>query len=539
MDKLGRTLHEFPSRQYKYTTTRLESIGEAMAAPPDLEAGAVYRFVLGRDSHPQRLSKQQIEDAVADPFAHFVLLQSASPILTLRALLAHLDRFNADPAGLPSQRSFVVADGGQVPWTPQTDELNRQFRVTITRAATDTGLTGLFVSTSTLFDSEETFLQVIGWDPRAGAYQFYERRSGAWIWAGSSWDSLEPGSRGQGPFDSHVNGALNMKELKQPWVNWHSQAAAILDDVLAPTDPLRAELLWTDRSPAEVFETTVIRPGIQRWTDARFVKCTVDGHLIRLPEFFRHVLETTTVNLTSSTREHSVLNAGGGVDLPLTFFLNSSSLFDDLGIDADFNLPSVPAAVYQECLQRFEVALIDQSEKFRFPGDTHFLFVVPEVAFEDILVLRKLLSLGILSPKLAAAIAMVDFCNPVFSTRRAALLKHVPESAAINGPDAFAASFVAAVKAADPGHEFLQNWSLPDDQWKETFAQRIITFMDSVRRRTADFAGFEAIFRLAESRRREFRKRPLAEFRLTTPVSNIPEDAPLLEFAPDGAVRNK
>jgi hypothetical protein len=47
------------------------------------------------------------------------------------------------------------------------------------------------------------------------------------------------------------------------------------------------------------------------------------------------------------------------------------------------------------------------------------------------------------------------------------------------------------------------------------------------------------VFQLAESRRREFRKRPLAEFRLTTPITNIAEDAELLEFAADGTVRPK
>ena len=54
------------------------------------------------------------------------------------------------------------------------------------------------------------------------------------------------------------------------------------------------------------------------------------------------------------------------------------------------------------------------------------------------------------------------------------------------------------------------------------------------RRRT-----FSKIFELAESRRREFRRRPLAEFRLTTPVTNIPDAAPLLEMDAAGIVRPK
>src|SRR5579863_259237 len=51
-----------------------------------------------------------------------------------------------------------------------------------------------------------------------------KKRYGDWIWAVSSWDALAPDTRSNGPFDSHVNCALNMKELNQPWVNWHSLA---------------------------------------------------------------------------------------------------------------------------------------------------------------------------------------------------------------------------------------------------------------------------------------------------------------------------
>src|SRR5262249_30256237 len=152
-----------------------------------------------------------------------------------------------------------------------------------------------------------TFLQVISWDPVLKAYRFYDRRDGAWIYAGSSWDALVPPTRGKGPFDSHVNGALNMKELKIPWQNWHSEAGGIKDDVLAPNDALRAERLWSDRTGAQELERTFIRPGIVRWVEARFSSCVANGRLNRLPEFMRHVLETTTVNLTSSAVENGQL----------------------------------------------------------------------------------------------------------------------------------------------------------------------------------------------------------------------------------------
>ena len=197
---------------------------------------------------------------------------SGPPPLSLRAVLAALD---ATP--MTEQRSFVVADGGQVAWSAETADLQRNFRLAIVRQAPGDQQADILISASTDIDSATNFLQVIGWDATAGAFQFYERRFGRWVWAGSAWDALEPGSRGRGPFDSHINGALNMKELKFPWLHWHSPSAAIADAVLAPDDPLRSEPLWTERRLADEFERTVVRPGIARWTDRRFARRTVDG----------------------------------------------------------------------------------------------------------------------------------------------------------------------------------------------------------------------------------------------------------------------
>ena len=79
--------------------------------------------------------------------------------------------------------------------------------------------------------------------------------------------------------------------------------------------------------------------------------------------------------------------------------------------------PVVPASVYREMLETFNVDITDGQISFR--GDTHFVFVVPEPAFEDVLLLAMLLERKVLSRKLAAAMLMVDFENAVFSRRRA------------------------------------------------------------------------------------------------------------------------
>jgi hypothetical protein len=529
----------FPTRQYAYPRSTRLGLG---AAPRLLAPGGVYRFLLGKDSEPLALERDRIKAEFHDPFAELLLAGGEAVPVTARALLGVLDARNTGSAGLPVQNSFVVADGGQIPWSPETAALRRQLRFVITRAKQQGTLADLFISTSAALDSATTFLQVIGWDPVATAYRFYDRRDGAWIFAGSSWDALVPPTRGKGPFDSHVNGALNMKELKIPWQNWHSEAAGIKDEILDPADPLRIEELWTARSPAQEFERTYIRPGIVRWMQARFAACVDAGRLTRLPEFMRHVLETTTVNLTSSAVENGQLAGSDHVNLPLTFFFNSDALLNTLELEPDIHVLQVDAGLYRECLQKFAVAVTDGS--FRFPGDTHFVFVIPETAFEDVTVLESLLSAPVMSRKLAACLLMVDFSNPVFSPRRAALMKYIPASAAIDQGDL--AEFVAAAEqasatmpAGSPEAEFLANWRIPDSEWQRAFEKRIEEFMSNVEERVNSTAGFADIFRLAESRRREFRKRPLAEFRLTTPVTNIPESAALLELTADGAVREK
>ena len=104
-----------------------------------------------------------------------------------------------------------------------------------------------------------------------------------------------------------------MKELKRPWVHWHSPAARILDSALAPDDPLAAEPLWVNRSQADEFERAIARPGIQRWTAARIERRTRDGRLTSLPEFMRQVLDTSTINLAASPLSRPALAAAATV----------------------------------------------------------------------------------------------------------------------------------------------------------------------------------------------------------------------------------
>jgi hypothetical protein len=512
------------------------------AAQPEnfsLPTGTICRFILGRDERPAVMPEEEIAKNLNDSFATLLLRSRILP-LTARSLVTQLDKFDVRPDGLPLKKSFLVADGGQIRWSPETANLNRQFRIVILRGRE--GKAELLVSTSTVFDSESLFLQVFSWDPVSRAFNFYERRTGAWCWAGSSWDALADDSRGNGPFDSHVNGAPVMKELKLPWMHWHSQAAAIPDEALEPGDALRSEPLFREKSGAEELEVFV-RSGIRRWVKSRFDHAVSDKVLKDTPSFFRQVLTTTTVNLATSPDESRALKPEEQLRLPRTFFLNTEALMTLLNLPIRFPLPQTAVSNYFDCLRKYDVQIRDR--QFSFPGDTHFAFAVPEPAFEDVVILEELLSREIISSKCAAALCLVDFSNPVFSEKRARLLHYVPDTIPAEKLG-FDAVFVPAVRAAAqqlsedaPENEFFNWLDLSDADWENAARSRVQGYLDAVQQRLGTSEGFDSFFRLGESRRREFRRRPLAEFRLTTPTLSIPEDSPALEMTPDATVQTK
>jgi hypothetical protein len=540
----------FPTRQFPYRKLSLEEAN--IAAPTGLESSVtpqlpaltpetVYQFIVGLNQRPVAMSADEVNALLRDPFGRLVLAGGRFP-LTLRTLLTQFDQAESK---LDSQQSFIVADGGQIPWSVSTQTVPRSMRFAVARfnALGDSVL----ISTAVPFDSETQFLQLLAWDAVNEVFNYYERRGGTWIWAGNSYHALREPSRGRGPFDSHVNGSLVMKELKFPWTHWHSMASIISDDVLAPNDLLRNDPLWRSKLGADDFETSIVRPGIRKWTEARtkrFVKDLSSASPVSTREIFRHLFETTTVNLVASGEQSRSITDQSTVKLPVTFFLNSDVLFDLLEIEPDIAVPSVSGAFYRESLNTFEFRLATQD--FEQPGDTHFAFIVPESAFEDNQVVAELMKQRIVTARFAACVFLIDFANPVSSPSRLQLLKYVPSQiTSTNGVFHFEQQFVARVDAAvsafdeidplSPEQQFLDHWKL-GNAWKDAFESRIENYFDAVRQTLTTQQGYNDYVRLAESRRREFRRRPLAEFDLTVPVTNIPFDAPLLQMFEDGSV---
>ena len=78
---------------------------------------------------------------------------------------------------------------------------------------------------------------------------------------------------------------------------------------------------------------------------------------------------------------------------------------------------------------------------------------------------------------------------------------------------------------------------LADGAWQADAGQRISALFDAVRTRATTPAGVLDYLRLADWRRRSFRrKRRLAELDLTLPFSSVSDDAKSVALTPHGRV---
>jgi hypothetical protein len=528
-----------PPRSWRSFPTRSQGYGAlSLLADVPLLAGRIYRQVVGIDDHPFAMDEGEAAAQLGDPFGALILRAGVFP-MTLEQLLGALDQFNDGPGGLPEQDVFVVGDGSQIPWTPETADIDRKLRFAIARGRV--GQTELMISTGTNLRSDEMFLQLLAWNPEKRVYNYYLRRKPTWVWVGHSLFAFDERARGKGCFDSHVNGSLVMKERKAPWLHWHSVRASI-DQALAPDDPLRDEVLFKQRKSAHVLQTKVVEAGVTRWTEERMkVALSQPGKVVNVQQLFRHLLLTTSVNLVTSENESMDIKPEDHLRLPLSFFLNSDALFDIVGLEPNIGIPEIFGSLYLQSLREFDVHLATDSRRIR-SGDVHFAFAAPESAFEDLSVIQQLVARNVISRRLAACFLMVDFPNPVFSERRGALLRYIPDTAelatATSGLDnVIAAAIVdgaAGLGQDSPEAEFMKNWIEPD--WKKQFEKRIETYFGAIQARLSDWPGFSDIVRLAESRRRRCRKMALLEFDLTLPRTNIPASAPNLRMTEDAHI---
>jgi hypothetical protein len=494
-------------------------------APASLEPDRIHRFVVGADTAVQMLEHDDAAAQLGDPFATLLLLRGTFP-RTAGEVLEALDA--ATPQGDPLRRGFIflLGEGSQIPMSADTEAVERRLRFVVARGAGSEGADLLLSS----FHPDEGDVELMAWDKVHGGFNFYQSvgRNSAWVFAGNSRHALSDPTQGKGPFESHLSGNFVMKELRFPWLHWHSKAANILPSVLPKDPPLVGHPWVSAENPqgADVCEIAVAKPGIRRWTRVRFEQLLARGEIENPARILMQVAGTPSINIVSSNRESRAVSPGQPVALPQTFFVDSEGLTEIL------KLPAPPAfavagQMYLESLRTFRFRQ-DDGQGFVRPGDTHFAFAVPERAFEDQAVLQRAIDVGLITRRLAACLLMTDFPNPIFSQRRASLLAHVPAKAVVNGSaSAFSQQMGDAIAAAAPGtrdgspeREFAERWARGDDI--TSFGDELQAYYAAVTARLRTQEGYDSYVRLAESRRARVRPMPIFESPLLFARTDIP-----------------
>jgi hypothetical protein len=503
-----------------------------------LDPDAINRFIVGKDTQPRALTTAEAAAELGDPFATLVLLKGTFP-RTGEAVMEALKA--AAPAGDPlgtDVQSFVLGEGSQL---PAGASAGRGMRFVVATGGTGPDGPDVIIS---VFDPARGDVELMAWDRVRGGFNYYRTvgDEAAWVHAGNSRHALTGPTQGKGPFESHASGAMVMKELKIPWNNWKSFEADVDGMTVFGAGNPRGDHPWfTGAQGAENCEVNVAIPAIERWGRARFDQIVADGGTIADPgRILLQVLDTPTVNLVSSRAESQDPGAGG-VTLPASFFVSEEALVNTVGLQGPPAF-TVPTDIYNESLRKFEFAL-DDGNGFHQDGDTHFAFFVPERALEDDVALREALRIGLLTPRLAAALLMVDFPNPIYSGRRRRLLDRVPTQAVLaGGASTFSQDMADAILAAAPGspkgspeREFADRWAAGKD-FTAPFNALLVAYYTAIAGRVTTQDGFDAYVRLAESRRRQAKlATPIVrEFPLLFPRTNVPDAARSMRL--DGTV---
>ncbi|GFE76083.1 hypothetical protein NTCA1_37320 [Novosphingobium sp. TCA1] len=500
----------------------------------------MLRFVAGIDAAAAPMSLDELRK-LGDPFSRGVLLKGGTP-RTVRDLFEAVAAI--DEPLLPLRRLFLIAEGGQARLGRPDFEFNARLVVTWQSAVPGASI-DVMLSTVPVADDPSALMQVIAWSETDGAFHFFERerRSGEWVWAGNSFHALDTRSRGKGPFDSHINGGLVMKELKAPWNHWHSVSAGIAPEAIPADSELFAEAIFKPIESAHLLEP-IVMTAVRRWTRSRMQRSIADARLRDAHDYLRQLLWCTSVNLVSSNRIYGRPD-DGTYPLPTSFFIDFDALAflsDELAPDQPL-LPatrlSVAADLYEVAVTAAGVGVVeDGGDGTRLEGDTHFAFLVPERAFEDFASLQQLVSSGALSARTALCLLLVDFHNPVFSPERAALLAHAPAEIALDGGsdlDAQLRRSIGEPAAGSPEAHFLE--LMDDADVVGTARKRILDFLSAVQARLLTADGAAELVRLADSRRRAFASRKLAEFRSSLAIGRNP--VAHLAMAADGSLITK
>ena len=123
---------------------------------PEGTGPGLFEFVVNIDTRASKIDVNTTK--IDDDMMRLVFGRQKSPA-TITELLTILDGLDGQRSGLGEPRSFLVADGGQL---PADVNVVREFRWALTRSRN--GEVNVLISTSAEAEPASTFLQVMAWD---------------------------------------------------------------------------------------------------------------------------------------------------------------------------------------------------------------------------------------------------------------------------------------------------------------------------------------------------------------------------------------
>lgn len=514
---------------------------DVTTAPSAEIVDPVHRLVLGRDSPPGAILSNDDLKQLNDPFATKVLRHGLRP-MSVDELLSVLDD-DTSPDAVSREQSFLVGEGGQIPWSEDTKNLARALRFVVVRQ--NNAGDEIMLSIDDQPGDPTGLLQLLSWDPVKKAYNFYQRSQTIWFFMGDSNDALRPDSAGNGPFDGHVNGSLVMKELRFPWLHWSSETEKIEANVFEPGHPILSHKVFLERTGAEILERRIVVPGIDKWTDARLERAISADLITDARNLLRQIVVATSTNIISAPNPLREVTRSGTLKVPWEVFLNRE-LWTRRGMLQSGVLGSpieISGGAYLDAIAALNVRLEDASSGFSQSGDSFFPLACPGPAYEDLSVVKGLISEDVVSKKFVQALSAVDFFNPLQSRRRERFEVYFPDQADLRpGSNSVEARTLNAmvVAAGDPDSDeayVTRLMNLGDDAAREELSDTVAQYVEKVRLRLASEDGVRDLVKLIDSRRRYFRTLGISEFSMTLPVSDLPKDSDFLEMTEDGLVQ--
>jgi hypothetical protein len=286
----------------------------------------------------------------------------------------------------------------------------------------------------------ELMMELIAWDASRQVYNFWELTGdgteGRWHLRGDSTDILadvadinlgKAGAKFGGRLrcsGCHTLGGPIMKEIEAPYNDWHTKDNPLtlgdiqLDPGNDPTNPRHvAARLWRDAEDAANLSVQV-KKGIDRLIEARRLR-KFDDQSLR--QQLRSLFTTMEMNLATDTVPFARrVKNNESIELPAAFFVDARLAGEAKPIAVDVKL-------YQKVLEKAGSRFAPRET----PGltESHFAFSVPVRSYIDNRMLDALVREKVLDEELIAAVLAVDITTPVFSARRASLLRYVPETA--------------------------------------------------------------------------------------------------------------